>query len=230
MDKHSANASIIFIPAKFCKDAALEALDAGIKLVVIISEHIPLHDAFDIMSFAKARSATVVGPNTFGLIVSGKSKLGIMPSQFFVPGPVGVVSRSGTLGYEIVGALNDLQLGTSTVVGLGGDRVVGQSFLDVLPILEEDPETEVIVLLGEIGGTAEEDAAKYIKTKMKKPVVAYIAGASAPPGKRMGHAGAIIEQGRGTYKGKVEALNAAGVQVARLPQEVPQLVRSYLQR
>jgi succinyl-CoA synthetase alpha subunit len=228
VQNHQIDASIIFVPAKVSRDAALEALEAGIKLVVIITEHIPVHDELEIMSFAKARNATIVGPNTFGLIASGKSKIGIMPNQFFTPGPVGVVSRSGTLGYEIVGALSNAQVGTSTVVGLGGDRVVGLSFATVLENFEQDPETKVIVMIGEIGGTAEEDAAQYIKQHITKPVVAYIAGASAPPGKRMGHAGAIIERGRGTYQGKVNALEAAGVKVARLPQEVPQFVGQYL--
>ncbi|MGI6575481.1 MAG: succinate--CoA ligase subunit alpha [bacterium] len=228
VQNHQIDASIIFVPAKVSRDAALEALEAGIKLVVIITEHIPVHDELEIMSFAQARNAIIVGPNTFGLIASGKSKIGIMPNQFFTPGPVGVVSRSGTLGYEIVGALSNAQVGTSTVVGLGGDRVVGLSFATVLENFEQDPETKVIVMIGEIGGTAEEDAAQYIKQHITKPVVAYIAGASAPPGKRMGHAGAIIERGRGTYQGKVKALEAAGVKVARLPQEVPQFVGQYL--
>jgi succinyl-CoA synthetase alpha subunit len=228
VQNHQIDASIIFVPAKVSRDAALEALEAGIKLVVIITEHIPVHDELEIMSFAQARNAIIVGPNTFGLIASGKSKIGIMPNQFFTPGPVGVVSRSGTLGYEIVGALSNAQVGTSTVVGLGGDRVVGLSFATVLENFEQDPETKVIVMIGEIGGTAEEDAAQYIKQHITKPVVAYIAGASAPPGKRMGHAGAIIERGRGTYQGKVNALEAAGVKVARLPQEVPQFVGQYL--
>lgn len=228
--KHNPSASIIFVPAKLGRDAALEALEAGIKLLVIITEHIPVHDELEIMSYARAQRAKVIGPNTFGLIASGKSKIGIMPNQFFHPGPVGVVSRSGTLGYEIVGALAAAGLGTSTVVGLGGDRVVGLSFMDMLGAFEEDQDTEAIVLIGEIGGTAEEEAAAFIRAHVTKPVVAYIAGASVPPGKRMGHAGAIIERGRGTYAAKVEALQAAGVKVARLPQDVPDLVKKALKR
>ncbi|MDK2882917.1 MAG: succinyl-CoA synthetase alpha subunit [Bacillota bacterium] len=226
--RHRPVASILFVPAQLGKEAALEALEAGIKLLVIISEHIPLHDSLEIMSFARARGAMVLGPNTFGVISSGRSKIGIMPNQFFQPGPVGVVSRSGTLGYEIVGAMRAAGLGTSTVVGMGGDRVVGLNFMDILREFEQDPETEAIVLIGEIGGTAEEEAAAFIKEKVSKPVVAYIAGASAPPGKRMGHAGAIIERGRGTYAAKVAALRAAGVKVAELPQEVPSLLKKVL--
>lgn len=226
--RYQPTASVIFVPAQLGKEAALEALEAGIKLVVIISEHIPLHDSLEVMSFARARGARVIGPNTFGVISSGRSKIGIMPNQFFHPGPVGVVSRSGTLGYEIVGALRVAGLGTSTVVGMGGDRVVGLSFADVLQEFEADPETRAIVLIGEIGGTAEEEAAAYIREKVSKPVVAYVAGASAPPGKRMGHAGAIIERGRGTYAAKVSALKAAGVKVAELPHEVPELLEKVL--
>ena len=198
-------------------------------MLILIPEHIPVHDAMAIMNFAKAKGTTVIGPNTFGLVSSGKCKIGIMPNQYFVPGPVGVVARSGTLSYEIVGSLKAAGLGTSTVVGLGGDRVVGLNFIDVLAKFEKDPETEVIVLVGEIGGTAEE-AAEYIGKHISKPVVAYLAGKSAPPGKRMGHAGAIIERGMGTFEGKVKALNAVGVEVASLSFEVPELVNKALQR
>jgi len=225
LNYHQIDASVLFIPAPFAKDAALEAIDAGIKLLVIITEHIPLHDAAEIMAFAKKRGTTVIGPNTFGVVSSGQCKIGIMPNQFFVPGPVGVVSRSGTLSYEIVSNLLQGGFGTSTVVGLGGDRIVGLSFIDVLARFEADPETKAIVLVGEIGGSSEEEAAEYIKQHISKPVVAYIAGKSAPPGKRMGHAGAIIERGRGTYEGKIAALKAAGVQVATLPYEVPNIIK-----
>ncbi len=228
VEKEQADASILFIPAPFAKDAALEALAAGIKILVLIPEHIPLQDAMDIMAQAKRHDAVVVGPNTFGLVSSGACKIGIMPNQYFVPGPVGVVSRSGTLCYEIVGHLTEKEIGTTTVVGLGGDRVVGLDFIDVLEQFEKDPETKTIVLVGEIGGSAEEEAAAYIKSSMSKPVVAYLAGKSAPPGKRMGHAGAIIERGRGTFESKVKALNAAGVQVADLPAKVPELVKAKL--
>ncbi len=228
VENEQAEASILFIPAPFAKDAALEALAAGIKILVLIPEHIPLQDAMDIMAQAKRHEAVVVGPNTFGLVSSGACKIGIMPNQYFVPGPVGVVSRSGTLCYEIVGHLTESKIGTTTVVGLGGDRVVGLDFIDVLEQFEKDPETKTVVLVGEIGGSAEEEAAAYIKSSMSKPVVAYLAGKSAPPGKRMGHAGAIIERGRGTFESKVEALNAAGVDVADLPGKVPELVKTKL--
>jgi succinyl-CoA synthetase alpha subunit len=225
MEKQPADASILFIPAPFARDAALEALDAGIKILVLIPEHIPLHDAMDIMAYAKTKDAVVVGPNTFGLVSSGHCKIGIMPNKYFIPGPVGVVSRSGTLCYEIVGHLTANQTGTTTVVGLGGDRVVGLNFIDVLKQFEADPETKVIVLVGEIGGSAEEEAAEFIAREISKPVVAYLAGKSAPPGKRMGHAGAIIERGKGTFDGKVKALTAAGVKVAALPDEIVRLIK-----
>ncbi len=229
MEYHEIHASIIFVPAKYAKDSAFEAISAGIKLLVLLPEHIPVHDAMAIMDHARCNGTTVVGPNTFGLVSSGKSKIGIMPNQYFIPGPVGVVARSGTLSYEIVGSLLDAGIGTSTVVGLGGDRVVGLNFIDVLARFEDDPDTKVIVLVGEIGGTAEENASVFIAEHMKKPVIAYLAGKSAPPGKRMGHAGAIIERGMGTLEGKIKALNKAGVEVASLPFEVPELVRKILQ-
>lgn len=230
MEHHQIDASVLFVPARFAKDGAFEAIHAGVKVLILIPEHIPVHDAMAIMNFAKAKGTTVIGPNTFGLVSSGKCKIGIMPNQYFVLGPVGVVARSGTLSYEIVGSLKAAGLGTSTVVGLGGDRVVGLNFIDVLAKFEKDPETEVIVLVGEIGGTAEEEAAEYIGKHISKPVVAYLAGKSAPPGKRMGHAGAIIERGMGTFEGKVKALNAVGVEVASLSFEVPELVNKALQR
>ncbi len=230
MEAQPAEASILFIPAPFARDAAMEAIAAGIKLLVLIPEHIPLHDAMEIMAYAGRHNVVVVGPNTFGLVSSGQCKVGIMPNDYFVPGPVGVVSRSGTLCYEIVGTLAAAGLGTSTVIGLGGDRVVGLSFIDVLQRFEEDEETAAVVLVGEIGGSAEEEAARFIAASMSKPVVAYIAGRSAPPGKRMGHAGAIIERGRGIFESKVEALEGAGVPVAGLPQELPQLVKAALKR
>ncbi len=228
MEKEPVDASILFIPAPFAKDAAYEALAAGVKLIVLIPEHIALHDAMDIMAFAKKEGAVVVGPNTFGLVSSGSSKIGIMPNRYFVPGPVGIVSRSGTLCYEIVGHLTENEIGTTTVVGLGGDRVVGLNFIDVLSRFEEDPETKAVILVGEIGGSSEEDAAEFIASSMSKPVFAYLAGRSAPPGKRMGHAGAIIERGRGTFESKVKALNAAGVEVASLPAEVPVMIKKIL--
>ncbi|MCL6478471.1 MAG: succinate--CoA ligase subunit alpha [Peptococcaceae bacterium] len=227
MEDHRVDATCIFIPAPFAKDAACEAIEAGVKVVVVITEHIPVHDEMELISFAKQKGATVIGPNTFGIVSSGKCKIGIPPNQYFVPGPVGVVARSGTLTYEIVANLTANGIGQSTVVGLGGDRVVGLSFVDVLARFDRDPETQAVVLVGEIGGNQEEEAALFIK-KMTKPVVAYIAGKSAPPGKRMGHAGAIIERGRGTFEGKVRALKEAGALVAALPFEVPALIREKL--
>jgi succinyl-CoA synthetase alpha subunit len=226
-EDHRIDASVIFIPAPFAKDAALEALEAGVKVVVVVTEHIPVHDEMAIVAYAKRVNAVVIGPNTFGIVSSGKSKMGIPPNQFFIPGSVGVVARSGTLTYEIVGNLTTQGIGQSTVVGMGGDRVVGLTFVDVLRMFEQDPETKVVVLIGEIGGNAEEEASQYIKG-MTKPVVAYIAGKSAPPGKRMGHAGAIIERGNGTYEGKVNALTLAGARVVELPFEVPGIVQEIL--
>ncbi|MEW5786097.1 MAG: succinate--CoA ligase subunit alpha [Bacillota bacterium] len=228
VEASKVDASILFIPAAYAKDAAFEALAAGIKLLVLIPEHISLHDAMEIAAFAHRKNAVVVGPNTFGLVSSGRCKIGIMPNRYFTPGPVGVVSRSGTLCYEIAGNLTAQGLGTTTVVGLGGDRVVGLNFIDVLRQFEQDPATQAVVLVGEIGGSAEEEAARFVAASMTKPVVAYIAGKSAPPGKRMGHAGAIIERGRGTFASKVEALTGAGVRVAELPFQVPDLIRAVL--
>lgn len=230
VERHPLDASILFTPAPFAKDAAFEAIDAGVKVLVMLPEHIPVHDALAVTAFAKVRGTVLVGPNTFGVVSSGKCKIGIMPSQFFVPGKVGVVSRSGTLCYEIVGTLKAAGFGTSTVVGLGGDRVVGLSFTDVLAEMEQDSETEAIVMVGEIGGSAEEEAALFIKERVTKPVIAYLAGKSAPPGKRMGHAGAIIERGKGSFAGKVKALNNAGVPVAELPFQVPELVAGSLRK
>lgn len=226
-EKHGANASIIFIPAPFVKDAVFEAIDGGMEVVVVITEHVPVHDAMEIMSYARQKNTVVVGPNTFGLISPGKCKIGIMPNQIYQPGPVGIVSRSGTLSYEIAAQLTNAGLGQTTVVGMGGDRVAGVNFIDVLKRMEKDDETKAVVLVGEIGGTAEEEAAEFIKG-MSKPVVAYLAGKSAPSGKRMGHAGAIITRGRGTFQSKVDALQAGGAQVAELPWHVPGLVKAAL--
>lgn len=221
----ACNASIIFVPAPFCKDAAFEAIDAGIELVVIITEHIPVHDAMEIMAFARERGTTIVGPNTFGVITPGQSKVGIMPNRYYIPGEVGVVARSGTLSYQIVGDLTENGIGQSTVVGLGGDKVVGCEFIDMLELFEEEPNTRAIVMIGEIGGTREEEAARFIKENMTKPVFAYIAGKSAPAGKRMGHAGAIIEGNMGTFESKVNSLEDAGVKVAEMPWQLVDLIK-----
>ena len=216
-----ANTSCIFVPAPFCKDAALEAIDAGLKTIVIITEHLPVHDAIHIVSVARAREITVIGPNCPGVASPGKAKVGILPSKIFKQGDVGVVSKSGTLTYEIVNAITENGQGQSTCVGIGGDRVSGTDFRDMLELFEKDKQTKKIVLVGEIGGTAEEEAAAFIRSSVKKPMVAYIAGRTAPPGKRMGHAGAIIARGRGTAESKIKALEAAGVKVAHLPTDVP---------
>jgi succinyl-CoA synthetase alpha subunit len=219
-----ANASCIFVPAPFAKDALLEAVDAGIRLAVIVTEHIPFHDMLVMYHYARERGTRIIGPNCPGIAQPGASKVGIIPNVVFRPGRVGVISRSGTLTYEIVNGIKEHGLGQSTCIGLGGDPVVGTSFVDALPLFEKDPDTDLLVLVGEIGGTAEEEAAEYIRRSFSKPVVAYIAGRSAPPGKRMGHAGAIISRGKGTADSKVAALEAAGARVARFPYEVPLMV------
>ncbi len=225
VDQRGASASVLFVPARHAKDAAFEAIDAGVSVLVIVTEHIPVHDTIEILAFAGEHRATVIGPNTFGVISPGKAKLGIMPGRIYTPGPVGIIARSGTLSYEIAHQLTQGGLGQSTAVGLGGDRAAGMDFVDCLKLMERDPETKAVVLVGEIGGRAEEEAAEFIKG-MTKPVVAYVAGRTALAGRRMGHAGAIIERGRGTYAAKVEALRRGGAAVAELPSEVPALVKA----
>lgn len=226
----SATASIVFVPAAFAKDAAFEALENGIRLLVLIPEHVPVQDSIDIVTRARALGAVVIGPNTFGIITPGEeTKMGIMPNHIYRRGPVGVVARSGTLSYEIAFSLTQAGLGQSTVVGMGGDPVVGQTFISVLEAFRADDETKAVVMVGEIGGSAEEEAAEYIKD-LGKPVVAYLAGRAAPPGKRMGHAGAIIERGRGTLESKEKALSAAGVRVVTMPWEVAPAMQQVLVR
>lgn len=224
VQRTKANASCIFVPAPHAKDALLESVDAGIPLAVIVTEHIPFHDMLVMYHYARSKGARIIGPNCPGIAAPGAAKVGIIPNVVFRPGRVGVISRSGTLTYEIVNGIKEHGLGQSTCIGLGGDPVVGTSFVDALPYFQEDPDTDVIVLVGEIGGTAEEDGAEYIRGHVTKPVVAYIAGRSAPPGKRMGHAGAIISRGKGTAETKLAALSAAGAKVARFPYEIPDLV------
>ena len=219
-----ANTTCIFVPAPSCKDAALEAIDAGLSTMVIVTEHLPVMDAIHIVSAGRAKGMTIIGPNCPGIASPGKAKVGILPNNIFVKGNVGVVSKSGTLTYEIVNAISERGIGQSTCVGIGGDRVTGTSFIDILSLFEKDRATKKIVLVGEIGGPAEEEAAEYIKKSVHKPVVAYIAGRTAPPGKRMGHAGAIIARGRGTATSKIKALEAAGVKVANIPTDVPDLL------
>jgi succinyl-CoA synthetase alpha subunit len=221
-----ADASIIFVPAPFAKDAALEAIAAGLNPVVIITEGIPVKDEIQIMEFARLKGATVIGPNTPGIITPTESKLGIMPSHIFKKGKIGLVSRSGTLTYEIAASLTANGLGQSTCLGIGGDPVVGLNFVEVLEMFRNDPDTEAIAMIGEIGGNAEEMVAEYIKDKnYPKPVVAYIAGRAAPPGKRMGHAGAIIMGKSGTAETKIESLRNAGVKVALKPSEIAKLLK-----
>lgn len=223
-----ANAACSFVPARFAADAALEAIEAGLNPVVIITEGIPVHDALRIVRYAQQKDVRVVGPNCPGLTSPGRSKIGIMPNDLFKEGPVGVISRSGTLTYEIVAGLTARGIGQTTAVGLGGDPVVGTNFTDALRFFQGDPETQAIVLIGEIGGSAEEEAARFITAHVTKPVVGYVAGRTAPAGKRMGHAGAVISGSEGTAAAKVEALRAAGVRVATLPGEVAKLVEEVL--
>jgi len=223
--KHGADASIIFVPAPFAADAALEAMDSGLKTIVIITEHIPVKDAIYVMASAKQHGATVIGPNTPGIITPGECKLGVMPAHVFKPGIVGIISRSGTLTYEIAAEISAKGLGQSTCVGLGGDPVVGLSFVEVLRMFEVDEHTEAVALIGEIGGNLEELAAEFVSREgYSKPVVAFVAGRTAPPGKRMGHAGAIIMGGAGTAQSKIEAFRGAGVAVAEKPGDVARLL------
>ena len=225
----AANTSIIYVPGRLAADAILEAADAGIALVVCITEHIPVLDMVKVYARIKVSGARLLGPNCPGVITPGQAKVGIMPGFIHQPGNVGIVSRSGTLTYEAVNALTEAGLGQSTAVGIGGDPIHGTSFVDVLQLFQDDPQTEAIVLIGEIGGTDEEKAAAYIREHVTKPVVGFIAGRTAPPGRRMGHAGAIISGGTGTAAEKIAALNAAGVRVSDTPAGVADLVKEALQ-
>jgi len=222
-DEHDINASIIFVPAPFAKDAAFEAI-SHLDLAVIITEHIPVHDTMEIVEYAKRKKTTIIGPNTPGIISPGVGKLWIMPTHIFNEGNIGIVSRSGTLTYEVANQVTDSGMGQSTCIGIGGDPVVGLDFADVLQRFEDDDDTAAMVMIGEIGGNAEEIAAKFIKENITKPVVAYIAGVTAPPGKRMGHAGAIIEGNSGTAASKIEALENSGVYVAERPSEIADMI------
>jgi len=224
VDATDANTSLILVPARFAKDAVFEALDAGIKTVVVITENIPFHDAMEFVHYSKYKDAVLIGPNCPGIASPGKTKIGILPGQIFKEGNVGVASRSGTLTYEIVNSLTEKGIGQSTCVGLGGDPIIGTTFIDSLNAFEKDPETKSIVLVGEIGGTAEEEAAEHIINHISKPVFAFIAGRTAPPGKRMGHAGAIIARGKGTAESKIKAFKKANVEIAKFPTDIADLI------
>jgi succinyl-CoA synthetase alpha subunit len=223
-DATDANASIIYVPAAFAADAIFEAIDAGIELIVCITEGIPVMDMMKVRARLDQSESRLIGPNCPGLLTPGQAKVGIMPGHIATPGNVGVVSRSGTLTYEVVYALTMAGIGQTTCVGIGGDPINGTNFIDVLQMFEDDPATEKIVMIGEIGGTDEEKAAEFIAKSMTKPVVAFIAGQTAPPGKRMGHAGAIVEGGSGTAENKIKALTEAGVKVAEHPEQIPELL------
>jgi len=230
VDATGANASILFVPAKFAAGAVIEAAEAGVKVVVCVSEGIPTLEVSKIYQRLGELGTRMIGPNCPGIISPGKCKLGIMPGRIHEQGGIGVVSRSGTLTYEVVDQLGRHGFGQSTVIGIGGDPIIGTSFIDALDAYEKDPETEAVILIGEIGGTDEEQAADFIKANMSKPVVSFIAGRTAPPGKRMGHAGAIIAGGKGTAQEKMDAMAAAGVPVADRPSELPGLIRAALGR
>jgi succinyl-CoA synthetase alpha subunit len=219
-----ANTSVIYVPARFAADAVIEAADAGVSLIVCITEGIPTADMIRVRAYLDQKGARLVGPNCPGLLSPGQAKVGIMPGHIAMPGPVGVVSRSGTLTYEVVYALTARGIGQTTCVGIGGDPIIGTTFIDVLELFEADPLTEQVVLIGEIGGSDEEQAARFIAERMTKPVTAFVAGRTAPPGKRMGHAGAIIQGGTGTAADKIVAFEAVGVQVAEHPEQIADLV------
>jgi succinyl-CoA synthetase alpha subunit len=225
-----ANTSVIYVPARFATDAILEAIDAGLALIICITEGIPVNDMLIVKRLLQGKPTRLIGPNCPGVISPGTCKIGIMPAHIHKPGHVGVISRSGTLTYELVWQLTQLGIGQSTCVGIGGDPVTGMQFIDCLQLFNEDPDTHVIAMIGEIGGNAEERAAAYIKAHIQKPVVGYIAGQTAPPGRRMGHAGAIISGGQGTAAGKMAAMEAAGIHVCRSPADIGQEVATTIER
>jgi succinyl-CoA synthetase alpha subunit len=214
------NATVVYVPPPFAADAIMEAADAGIELIVAITEGVPVQDMITVVNFMKDKSSRLIGPNCPGVISPGKCKIGIMPGHIHMPGRVGVVSRSGTLTYEAVGQLTALGIGQSTCIGIGGDPINGMNFIDALELFQNDPDTDAVIMIGEIGGTAEEEAAAWVKANMTKPVVGFIAGVTAPPGKRMGHAGAIISGGKGTADEKTAAMEAAGITVTPSPAEM----------
>jgi succinyl-CoA synthetase alpha subunit len=230
VEKEGANAAMIFVPAAFTADAILEAVDAGCKVVVAITEGVPVLDMVRVYNIIRERDVHLIGPNCPGVITPEECKIGIMPGYIHKKGPVGVMSRSGTLTYEAVWQLSNLGLGQSTCVGLGGDPIVGTSFIDLLKMYQADPQTEAILMMGEIGGTAEEEAAAYVKSHVTKPVAAFIAGRTAPKGKRMGHAGAIISGGKGTAEEKIAALEAANIEVAQSPADMGAALQRAIKR
>ena len=230
VEKSGANTSVVFVPPPFAADAVMEAADAGVELVVCITEGIPVADMVLVYDFLDRKGVRFVGPNCPGVLTPGEAKVGIMPSMIFAEGPVGVVSRSGTLTYEAVDQLTRAGLGQSTAVGIGGDPIIGTRFIDALRLFEADPETEAVVMIGEIGGTAEEEASAFIQSEMTKPVFAFIAGKTAPPGRRMGHAGAIISGGKGTADEKFKALRTAGATVIENPAHIGAAVKAHMEQ
>ncbi len=220
VSKTGADASVVYVPAAFAADAIMEAVDAGIGLIVCITEGIPTLDMVRVKRYMEGKDCRLIGPNCPGIITPGECKMGIMPGYIHTPGTVGIISRSGTLTYEAVWQCTNIGVGQSTCIGVGGDQIVGMDFIDLLKVFQEDDETEAVVIIGEIGGTAEEDAAEFVKGNVTKPVVGFVSGQTAPPGKRMGHAGAIIAGGKGTAKEKIEAFKAAGVTVAETPAKI----------
>ncbi len=228
VESTGANATMIFVPPPFAADAIYEAVEAGIDLVICITEGIPVFDMVKIKNYIKDKPSRLIGPNCPGVITPGQAKIGIMPGHIHIPGPVGVVSRSGTLTYEVVGQLTSLGIGQSTCVGIGGDPVNGTNFIDVLELFNADPQTEAICMIGEIGGSAEEDAAAYIRENVKKPVVGFIAGQTAPPGRRMGHAGAIISGGKGTAEEKMRIMSECGVTVCQSPADLGATIKTVM--